>query len=82
MFAANLAKDREKWVMVLIETADRYGKLKGIVLDSLWFWDLFKGNSALHTMIVELEKRLQRIEPAGALKASLQVGQRERFQGN
>ncbi|MBC7685805.1 MAG: ATP-binding protein, partial [Bdellovibrionales bacterium] len=27
MFAANLAKDREKWVMVLIETADRYGKL-------------------------------------------------------
>ena len=82
MFAAHLAKDREKWVMVLIETADRYGKLEGIVLDSLKFWDIFKGNSALHTMIVELEKRLQRIEPAGALKASLQLGQRERFQGS
>ncbi|NHZ64084.1 ATP-binding protein [Massilia genomosp. 1] len=59
-FAANLAHDREKWTMVLIETADRYGKLEGIVLDSLRLWDMFRGNSQLQTIVIQLERRLQR----------------------
>lgn len=58
-FRINLGHDREKWLTVLIETADRYGKLEEIVLDALKRWNLFKGFITLQNMTMALEQRLQ-----------------------